>query len=804
MRLIQHGEHTVLHRFSRFFLPMFCLLWLAGCVAVKDAPVGRPYVVSNVVKLEAPDLNKEQKTVLEERLVGFVADSLSVPSRLVLGFTQILKPPVFDSSTLGTSQYYMNGFLNSEGYYGASFDTVLVKFDTVRRSNKFFQLEKTRRVEVKTEFRLKLGKPIRIDTLMYAFSDSSALRNDTLMQEMAIANQYKSGLKKGSLYSKQAIAAELDRLTAYYRQNGFFRMSRAGLLAEVDTTDPSLVNFDLDPIEQQLAAQKRKENPTARIRIFKRPGTNPDFFKQYNVDSIFIYPDVNITENPDSVMQLIQFKKISDSNAVQIRARKNDYQEKMLRRTNYLLPGTLYNETNYFRTVNSFTQMGPWQQLDVRSYTYNTDSVAKIAFHFFLYPAKKQSFQVDLEGSQNNNISASNVLAGRFLAVGLAATYRSRNVWKKGTQSTLQGRAGLELNNASSSGNGDFFQSFIFNLNQTFSIPRLLWPFRIIDTRQLDSRRTLINGGLTMTDRFRFFKQISINAGLGWEWRKGKNSYSFSFPNIEIVDTVSTDSLNQIIINNPSLAYSFTPGNVLSTRASFERALEYSNPWHTGSFRLAAEMTVPVFDSMFNRPFFKFFRVEGQFLHKIKLPKSSLHFRFFGGVGWDLSGTKNANLPFFRQFVAGGSNSMRAWSIRQLGLGNSLASDTARFTDRFGDIQLEFNIEHRKRLMRLFGYSLEGAAFVDIGNIWNHTPASDGFGNFQLSKLYRDLAIAMGYGIRWDLSFLVIRFDAGFKVKDPVREGAGWLKTFEWKSTNRLGLNNRSNLAVQFGIGYPF
>lgn len=804
MRLLHPGELTVLQRFSRFFLPAFCLLWLSGCVAVKDAPVGKPYVVSNVVKLNAPDLNKEQKTVLEERLLTFVADSLAVPSRLVLGFTQILKPPVFDSSTLSSTRIFMNGFLNSEGYYGASFDTVIVKFDTVKRANKFFQLQKDKRVEVKSEFRLKLGKPIRIDTIWYAFSDSSTLRNDTLMQLKAEETKEKAALKKGDLYSKQNIANELDRLTAMYRQQGFFRMSRAGLLAEVDTTDPSLVNFDLDPIEQQIQAQKRRENPTAKIRILKRPGANPDFFKQYQIDSVFIYPETNISDNPDSLISMGKFTELSNGSRVQIRETEHNYQEKMLRRTNYLLPGQLYNETRYFRTVNSFTQMGPWQQLDVRTFTYDTDSVAKVNFHFFLFPAKRQSFQVDLEGSQNNNISASNVLAGRFFAVALGATYRSRNVWKKGTQSTLQGRAGLEINNNTSSGSGDIFQSFIFNVNQTFSLPRLLWPFRVLDNRQLDSRRTFIQAGLTLTDRFRFFKQSSFTAGLGWELRKGKNTFSFSFPTIEIVDTVSTDSLNKIIFDNPSLAYSFTPGNVLSTRASFERILAYNNTKHGGNVRISGELTVPVIDSMFKRAFFKFFKVEAQVLHRIQLPKSSLHFRFFGGVGWDLSDQRKANLPFFRQFVTGGSNSMRAWSIRQLGLGNSLASDTARFSDRFGDIQLEFNIEHRKRLMRLFGYSLEGAIFADIGNIWNHTQASDGFGAFSLKNLYRDLAVALGYGIRWDLSFLVVRFDAGFKVKDPVREGAGWLKTFEWKSTNRLGVNNRSNLAIQFGIGYPF
>jgi hypothetical protein len=468
------------------------------------------------------------------------------------------------------------------------------------------------------------------------------------------------------------------------------------------------------------------------------------------------------------------------------------------------MPDSIYNDKYYYRTLNAYSQMGPWQQIDVRSNTYVTDSFAKIAFHMFLYPAKKQSFQLDLEGSQNTNISTSNVLSGRFFAIALAATHRSRNVGKKGTQSTLSGRAGLEINNTGSSGNPGLFQAFIVNVNQNFAIPRLLWPFSGLDVRKVDFAKTLLNGGVTYQDRFDFFKQTYINAHMSWEVRKGKNGYSFSFPIFETVDTVSTDSLKTVIQDNPSLGYSFTPGNVFSVKGGFERILDYHSSKHTGLFRTSAEITVPIFDSLFNRPFFKFLRLEAQFLHHIKLRKGSINFRFYGGVGWDISEQLTANMPYFRQFVAGGTASMRAWSIRQLGLGNSLATDTAAFTDRFGDIQLEWNIEHRHKIMRFFGYNLNGALFVDIGNIWNHTPASDGLGAFNLKYLYRDLALAAGYGFRYDLSFLIVRFDFAYKVKDPVRAGAGWMKEFEWKSTNRLGLNERSNFAMQFGIGYPF
>ena len=797
-----------------------CLLWVVGCmvacVAVKTPPYNVPFVYENRLELKAPDLTTAQVTEMRDKMMAYYDDSLVVKSRRILGFKQRLSSPVFDSASVYQTVKYLNGYLNSQGYYYARLDTFAIAIDTFspRGSIKPKYLFKSadwkdqhQQLRVSTLIKLDVGRSLKVDSLWYDFVDLDyPTPDDSLLQAIANNAAASSILPKGSNYSKQNVAAELDRLAALFREEGFFRMGRYALQAEVDTTDPSLIDPFIDPIEQLLIVQRRMENPTVKVRIMKKPGMDSSFYHRFWLDTVFIYPEARITDSPDSLMVFKDWREDISRRKVVIREKENLFEEQTLRRANYLLPGTLYNEKSYFRTLNNYSQMGPWQQIDVRSITM-LDSVHKVKFHLFLYPAKKQSLQIDLEGSQNNNISTANVLAGRFLALSLNATHRSRNVFKRGTQSTTNGRIGFEINNNRGPNSPGFFQALVGNLNQSFSLPRLLWPFNVLDDRQLDSRKTSINAGFLYTNRFQFFTQTAFNAGLVWEARKKRNTFTFSLPNFEAINISSPgDSLGKLIAQNPALQFSFAAGNILSMRIAFERAMQYKNHsnW-SGVFRLTNEITVPGNYRLFNRDFFKFYGVEGLFIHHVNRHRASWHYRAFAGVGWDLSGRPNATLPFIRQFVTGGSNSMRAWGLRQLGLGNSISSDTASFKDRFGDIQLELNAERRFSMFKLFGFNINGVFFADIGNIWNHIPSSDGLGKFSFKNLYRDLAVCVGTGVRYDLNYLVVRLDAAFKVKDPVRGGAGWLDTFEWKSSNRLpGSPRISNLGVQFGIGYPF
>jgi hypothetical protein len=762
-----------------------------GCKAVKLPPRGVAFVYDNKISLKAPNLNGEQKGVLVEKLYTYLDDSLKVPQRSILGFTQRIKPPVFDSGNITRSITFMNGYLNSIGYYNALFDTFTVRIDTIPEKNQ---------IRAYVNFHIDIGKNLRVDTLVYDFANP-------LLQKLADSAKGNALLKTKSPYSKESMAGELDRLSTVFRNNGFFRMSRSALIVEADTTDPSLISLENDPIGQLLEAQRRREDARIHLRVFERPGVDSSAFMQYFIDSVFIYPETKITDDPEVLMRDTTFNIIAGTRRpIIIKEKDGQFRPKLIRRNNYLVPGRLYNDVNYFRTINNYWRMGPWQQVDVKT-TVKLDSLAKADFHLFLFPAKRQNFQIDLEGSQNNNISVSNSLSGRFLAISLNATHRSRNMFRAGIQSITGGRIGFELNYLNK--DAPFFQSLILAANQSFSIPQLLWPFRFVDKRNLDAARTSVSFGALYTDRFEFYKQVNFTAGLQWEIRKDRNTHTFSFPNFESVSITETDSLINEMEENPSLKYAFTPGNILSFRYAFERKMIFSkHPKHAGYYRLATELS-PFKFYIFNKPSFQFYRIEGQIVHSVQNVKSSMNYRAYAGVGWNFNKdevTKQiATLPYYRQYVAGGSNSMRAWGLRQLGIGRSIVSDTSLgFTDRFGDIQFEMNAEYRFKLFRLFGFSFGGTVFTDIGNIWNHTDNIDGEGAFKFSRLYRDMAMDIGTGIRWDVSYLVIRLDAGFKLKDPVREGDGWIKEFEWSSDNRLGGYKKSNVGFQFGIGYPF
>ena len=98
---------------------------------------------------------------------------------------------------------------------------------------------------------------------------------------------------------------------------------------------------------------------------------------------------------------------------------------------------------------------------------------------------------------------------------------------------------------------------------------------------------------------------------------------------------------------------------------------------------------------------YQYIKGVAEYRKSIPLNKTTLALRALAGVGYNYNGSGRfgVTLPFFKQFVAGGPNSMRAWGLRQLGLGSSLLSDTAStFRDRYGDMQLEGNVEYRYRL----------------------------------------------------------------------------------------------------------
>jgi outer membrane protein insertion porin family len=155
---------------------------------------------------------------------------------------------------------------------------------------------------------------------------------------------------------------------------------------------------------------------------------------------------------------------------------------------------------------------------------------------------------------------------------------------------------------------------------------------------------------------------------------------------------------------------------------------------------------------------------------------------------------------------------MRAWGLRQLGLGSSTASDTIaanNFRDRFGDLQLETNLEYRFTLFNVNGFKIGSALYADIGNVWNvKKDATNPGSEFSIKHFGRDIAIGIGTGLRFDFNYFLVRVDFAYKAKDPGRaENGGWMsiKNFKWKEDRtNFSQTEVRNYAFQLGIGLPF
>jgi outer membrane protein assembly factor BamA len=186
--------------------------------------------------------------------------------------------------------------------------------------------------------------------------------------------------------------------------------------------------------------------------------------------------------------------------------------------------------------------------------------------------------------------------------------------------------------------------------------------------------------------------------------------------------------------------------------------------------------------------------------------KSSWAFRVNVGVARPYG--KSEVLPYEKFFFIGGTNSIRAWPSRRLGPGSDLDSLNAdgnveyRANYNFeepGDILLETSAEYRFDIISF----LEGAVFVDAGNIWVwKSQLQKPEGDFKFNRFYKEIAVGTGFGLRLDFSFLILRFDVGIKAYDPGKPAGqkNMLKNISWKRP----LGEKQQTLLNVGIGYPF
>lgn len=765
-----------------------CVILLASCgVVPKNYPKNQPFVFKYNVEVEG-NVTTEQKSELISRLSTQLDDSIRVRTArrfIYRGINRpvLNKPPLYDSNNADKSVLYMKALLRSMGYFK---DTIAYKtiIDTVENDQ----------YRTTVNFKVTPGKVVRIDSFSYNIKQPD-------LQAITMANQKESLLKKGEPFAKSAISQDLDRLVNLYRDNGYMRFGREELRGYWDTLNVSLLKPTFDPFEEIEILQKIKENrenPKANLEIRLKPGYDSSKLKKYFTGNIVIYPDYSLDT-------AIYKRKEKIINGVKVVSYQNTFKPKIFPQNIYLRHGDLYDQRNYFKTINRFNSLGAWRLVSIEQTPRLSQDTADMTIR--LTPARKYSFTANLEGSRNQSAVSGN-LFGIAVNVGL----QNRNFAKSANQTTTNIRFGVETGRDSVT-DVKFIQTRQLSFGHTIYFPRPIIPFnRKIPESIRNSFRTVFSLNAGITERLRLYNLNTITGSWGYEFQVGKKFFSIRAYNIEYSSFQAQPKLLAIFDSIPSLKNVFTDGFIESISGGM--TVVGGKGKNVNNFRLNIEKsglltTLIKHNDFLDTNLYRFIKIDADFARKIVFRKSALALHMFAGVGVESNSTVNKNkknnLPFFRQYFAGGPNSMRAWALRKLGLGSSVKSfGTNGIPDRFGDVQLEGNIEYRFPVSIVSGVKVDGALFTDIGNVWAlKKAAADTITEvFNFNRLRRDLAVGVGVGIRIDFNFFVVRIDVSHKAKDPSPSPDRRYLQNKWFGYAQKDFFKGTQL--QLGISYPF
>ena len=110
-----------------------------------------------------------------------------------------------------------------------------------------------------------------------------------------------------------------------------------------------------------------------------------------------------------------------------------------------------------------------------------------------------------------------------------------------------------------------------------------------------------------------------------------------------------------------------------------------------------------------------------------------------------------------------------------------------------GAFKLAANLEYRFKLL----WILEGAFFLDAGNVWMINPSETRPETQLRADFYNQIAVGTGVGLRLNANFFLLRFDLGIKLKDPTLPAGQRFVLFNSDGGFRRSVFN-------IAIGYPF
>jgi outer membrane protein assembly factor BamA len=601
----------------------------------------------------------------------------------------------------------------------------------------------------------------------------------------------RSLLDTGDAYNLDVIRAERSRIDARLKERGFYYFGPDYLEAVIDTTVGN----------HQVHLQMVLKNST------------PDKAKHvYRIRDVIIYPNFDLTKSEDTIGGRETAKLYEGYHIVDPQER---FKPQLFARNMTFTPHERYNRSDHNRSLSRLVSLGTFKfvRADFRevdttdAYNEATDTTGHYLDAFYLAtPQAFKSFRGEIVGlTRSNNATGSE----------LTLSWRHRNLFRGAELITVSGSFGVE-NQVAGQQN---IATLRYGAEMSLQLPKLLSPFKHTVSSEFIPR-TRFAIGYEFFTRTTQYTLTSARFQYGYQWkRRLEADNTLTLVNFNLVDSANVSpEFQQRLMTDVTLRRSISRQAIIGSiynynytsqaRPNRRRHNWYFNGNIDGSFNLIGALTGRSFNGDGSKEPVRFMRtpisqyirgeVEGRHymrLGAVKGPPEDFLLASRLLIGAAYAYGNSTEVPFVKQFFAGGVNSIRAFRARSVGpgtyYGGSAPGGSGQqffLPDQPGDARFEANTELRFKIIAV----LKGAVFVDAGNVWTIREDPSRPGSQLTGKFLSQLAIGTGVGARVDIGFLVARLDVATPIRKPWEEGAA--------ATSGLGKELVFNLA----IGYPF
>ena len=604
--------------------------------------------------------------------------------------------------------------------------------------------------KLKANYMLHPGRPYIVNSIKREIEDS-------IIRNILLKDSVETLLSEGMVFNSNILDGERSRINAKLQNLGYFQFNKEYITYQADTVRGT---YKVD-LTMRLRNPQRASHHTAftlgNINLITSQNSSRNLsalpVDSLNYYGLNIYYDGNLLFRP---------KILSDN--VQLES------------------GDLYSLSKVQQTYDNFNRMKAFKYTSINMQVSPSDSTLLNAYIMTEY-SRFRSVSAELEGTN----SAGDLGAAASLTFSHRNLFRGSETWAVKLRGAYEAITGLE---------GYTNQNYLeWGLETSINFPRFLFPFLSRNFRHNIKASSEVSVQYDMQNRPEFRRRVAT-AAWRYRWAKLNDKFSHRFDLLDISfismpwisSTFKETYLDNLTEYNAILKYNYedlfimklgysfvynsmglsgntgsnSGTNSYTIRANIETAgnlLQGINKVFNGTKNSSGSYTV------FNIAFAQYIKGDFDISKSVRFDeRNSLAIHAGLGVAYPYG---NANmLPFEKRYFSGGANSVRGWNVRSLGPGTYKGLDrNIDYINQSGDIKIDLNLEYRTHLF----WKIDGAIFIDAGNIWTIRNYRDQpGGQFKFTEFYKQLAASYGIGLRLVFDYFILRFDGGMKAVNPA------------------------------------